>query len=94
VLKPGGRLAISDVVATVVLPDDVKDDPRLHASCVSGAALIDDLQAMLEAANFSDVRITPKDESRKFIRDWVPGSGVEDYVISAHIEAVKPAAGD
>jgi SAM-dependent methyltransferase len=94
VLKPGGRLAISDVVATAVLPDDVKDDPKLHASCVSGAALIDDLQAMLEAANFSDVRITPKDESREFIRDWVPGSGVEDYVISAHIEAVKPASGD
>ena len=94
VLKPGGRLAISDVVATAVLPDDVKDDPKLLASCVSGAALIDDLQAMLEAANFSDVRITPKDESREFIRDWVPGSGVEDYVISAHIEAVKPASGD
>jgi hypothetical protein len=49
---------------------------------------------MLEAANFSDVRITPRDESREFIRDWVPGSGVEDYVISAHIEAVKPASGD
>ena len=94
VLKPGGRLAISDVVATAVLPDDVKDDPKLHAACVSGAALVDDLQAMLESANFSEVRITPKDESREFIRDWVPGSGVEDYVISAHIEAVKPAPGE
>lgn len=91
VLRPGGRLAISDVVATVDLPDEVRDDPQLHASCVAGAALVDDLQAMLEAANFSEVRITPKDESREFIRDWVPGSGVEDYVLSAHIEAVRPA---
>ena len=94
VLKPGGRLAISDVAATVELPDEVKEDPKLHASCVAGAALIDDLHAMLEAANFSEISITPKDESREFIRDWVPGSGVEDYVISAHIEAVKPATGD
>ena len=80
-------------MATAELPDDVKDDPKLHASCVAGAALVDDLQAMLEAAKFTDVRITPKDESREFIRDWVPGSGVEDYVISAHIEAIKPATG-
>jgi arsenite methyltransferase len=94
VLRPGGRLAISDVVATAALPDDVKDDPKLHACCVAGATLVDDLQAMLEAVNFTDVRITPKDESREFIRDWVPGSGVEDYVISAHIQAIKPATGD
>ena len=90
VLRPGGRLAISDVVATAELPDDVKDDPHLHACCVAGAALIDELQAMLEEANFSGISITPKDESREFISDWVPGSGVEDYVVSAHIEAVKP----
>lgn len=91
VLRPGGRLAISDVVATAQLPDDVKGDPHLHACCVAGAALVDELQAMLEEANFREIRITPKDESREFISDWVPGSGVEDYVVSAHIEAVKPA---
>ena len=90
VLRPGGRLAISDVVATAKLPDDVKDDPQLHACCVAGAALVDELQVMLEQASFLGIRITPKDESREFISDWVPGSGVEDYVVSAHIEAVKP----
>ena len=50
VLRPGGRLAISDVVATEKLPDDVKDDPHLHACCVAGAALVDELQVMLEQA--------------------------------------------
>jgi SAM-dependent methyltransferase len=92
VLQPGGRLAISDVVATAVLPEDVKDDPHLHACCVAGAALIDELREMLEQAGFVEIRITPKDESREFISEWVPGSGVEDYVVSAHIEAVKPGA--
>jgi SAM-dependent methyltransferase len=90
VLRPGGRLAISDVVATAELPDDVKDDPHLHACCVAGAVLVDELQTMLENASFSGIRITPRDESREFISDWVPGSGVENYVVSAHIEAVKP----
>lgn len=90
VLKPGGRLAISDVVATAELPNEVQEDPHLHACCVAGAALVDELQAILEGAGFSEIHITPKDESREFIKDWVPGSGVEDYVVSAHIEAVKP----
>jgi hypothetical protein len=45
---------------------------------------------MLEQASFIEISITPKDESREFISDWAPGSGVEDYVVSAHIEAIKP----
>lgn len=93
VLRPGGRLALSDVVATARLPEEARNDPHLHACCVAGAELIDELQALLVQAGFTDVRITPKDESREFIREWVPGSGAEGYVVSAYIEAVKPAAG-
>jgi arsenite methyltransferase len=89
ILKPGGRLAISDVVAGVALPEEMKNDPALYAGCIAGAPLLDDLQAMLRDAGFSEIRITPKDESREFIRDWAPGRGVEDYVMSASIEAVK-----
>ena len=89
-LRPGGRLAISDVVATAKLPDDEKNDPHLHACCVSGAALVDELRVMIEQAGFTEISNTPKDESREFIIDWVPGSGVEDYVVSAHIEAIRP----
>lgn len=90
VLKPGGRLAISDVVATTELPDAMKDDPVLHSACVAGASLIDNLEAMIAAVGFTDIRIAAKDESREFIRDWAPGRGVEDFVVSATIEAVKP----
>jgi len=46
---------------------------------------------MLRASGFQDIRITPRDESRKFIKDWAPGRGVKDYVLSAHIGATKPS---
>lgn len=89
VLKKGGRLAISDVVATVEMPEEMKNDPKLYAGCMAGASLVGDLEQMIANAGFTDIQIHPKDESRQFIRDWAPGRGVEDYVLSAHIEAVK-----
>jgi arsenite methyltransferase len=93
VLKPGGRLAISDVVASAVMPDEMKNDPLLHAGCMAGAELIDDLKTIMDEAGFEKIRIAPKDESREFIKDWAPGRGVEGYVLSASIEAVKPGGG-
>jgi SAM-dependent methyltransferase len=90
VLKPGGRLAISDVVASAEMPEGMKNDPLLHAGCMAGASLIHELKEMMQAAGFSDIRIAPKDESREFIKDWAPNQGVEDYVLSATIEAIKP----
>lgn len=90
VLKDGGRLAISDVVATADLPESARADLSLYTGCVSGAAPIPELHGMLERAGFVDIAIKPKDESREFIREWVPGSKIEDYVVSATIEAIKP----
>ena len=90
VLKPGGRLAVSDVVATAPFPDEVQQDLALRAGCVAGASLLDDLEGMLTDAGFVDIRIQPKDESRTFIREWVPGTNIADYLISATIEALKP----
>jgi SAM-dependent methyltransferase len=90
VLKLGGRLAVSDIVATAELPEDVKNDLALHAGCMAGASLINDVEAMLGKSGFRDIRIQPKDESREFIRTWAPGRNVEDYVVSATIEAKKP----
>jgi arsenite methyltransferase len=90
VLKPGGRLAISDVVNTAPLPPDLAADPRLICGCVAGAAPAERITAMLAAAGFGDIRITPKPESREVIKTWAPGRGVEDYIASAIIEARKP----
>jgi len=92
VLKPGGRLAISDVVASAELPAAMKEDQHLHSCCVAGASRVDALEGMLQAAGFTDIHIQPQDESREFIRDWVPGSNAEDYVLSATIEARKPVS--
>ena len=92
VLKPGGRLAVADIVATASLPEEMRNDLALHAGCVGGAATISELEEMLQAAGFQQIRIQPKDQSREFIREWAPGRRVEDYVVSAMIEAVKPAA--
>ncbi|MCB9780789.1 MAG: arsenite methyltransferase [Alphaproteobacteria bacterium] len=90
VLKPGGRLAISDVVATTELPPELRADADLIAGCIGNAALLADLERWIADAGFQDVAIAPKDASRAFIADWAPGRGVEDYVVSATIEARKP----
>ena len=91
VLKAGGRLAISDIVTTAPLPPDMQQEVALYTACVAGAASVDELTAMLAEAGFADIRIAPKDASREFIRQWAPGRGVEDFIASASIEAVKPA---
>jgi SAM-dependent methyltransferase len=92
VLKPGGRLAISDVVATAPLPDEIQQDLALLSACIGGAATIDDTEKMLETAGFQNIEIKPKAESRKLISEWVPGKSKNagDYVVSAYISAVKP----
>lgn len=92
VLKPGGRLAVADMVATAVLPDDIKSDWGAYTGCMAGASQITDLQRMLESSGFDNIKIAPKDSSRSFIREWLPGKRVEDYLVSATIEAVKPIA--
>ena len=90
VLKNGGRLAISDVVASVELPQEIRDDLQLYSGCMAGASHIDELEQILADSGFTDIRIAPKDESKEFIKDWAPGRGVEEFVVSASIEAVKP----
>jgi SAM-dependent methyltransferase len=90
VLKSGGRLAISDIVATAPLPEEVRRNVELHVGCVAGAATVDELEAMLADAGFAEIRITPNERSRALIREFLPDAGLEDYVVSATIEAVRP----
>jgi SAM-dependent methyltransferase len=90
VLKPGGRLAVADMVATAPLPEDIKADWTAYTGCMAGASQISELEGMLREAGFDHIKIAPKDASRSFIREWLPEKGIEDYLVSATIEAVKP----
>jgi arsenite methyltransferase len=92
ILKPGGRLAIADIVATAPLPAEIQQNLALVSACIGGAATIDSTQQMLHDAGFENISIKPKDESRNLISQWVPGLNKNPgaYVVSAYIEAVKP----
>jgi SAM-dependent methyltransferase len=78
VLAPGGRLAISDMIATRPLPEEVRADLDSITGCVGGAIESTLLEEALREAGFVDVRVAPK------------GPGAE-LVVSASIEARKPA---
>ena len=89
VLKPGGRLAISDVVAIAPIPTKVKNKLQAHSGCIAGSATVPETERMLKNAGFSKIRIAVKEQSKEFIKDWFPGSGAEKYVRSATIEAIR-----
>lgn len=91
VLAPGGRLAISDVISLKALPAELREKAELYAGCVVGAAEVGEIERWLAEAGFTNIAVTPKPESREFIRNWFPGTGAEEYVGSATIEATKPS---
>jgi SAM-dependent methyltransferase len=88
VLRPGGRLAISDVVALQPMPRELAESVEALTGCIAGSASIEELGSLLAAAGFDAVQIRPRSESRAVIAQCMPGA--EDYVVSATIEARKP----
>ncbi len=89
VLKKGGRLTISDVVATAELPQDIKHDLSMMAGCIAGAEYVESIRSMLQEAGFIDIKLTPKDNSKEIVTSWVSNKNIEDYVASYIIEATK-----
>jgi len=82
---------VADIVRSAELPRELAADLASHCACVAGAASVDELEAVLREAGFAGIRVRHKDASREFIRSWIPGRNAADYVVSATIEAVKPA---
>ena len=90
VLKPGGRLAVSDIVATAEIPAGLRQDLELHAGCIAGAATVEVLTAMMARAGFVQAQVVPRESSRAMIDTWFPGRDAGRYVVSADISARRP----
>lgn len=92
VLKPGGRIAVSDIVALKPLPEDIKNDLAMISACIGGAATIEDTQMMLTKAGFEKIEITTQKIGQEFVEAFLPGSLAGEYVVSGYIQARKPVA--
>ena len=100
VLKPGGRLAVSDVVTRGDIPPDVRQSVLLWVGCLAGALEENDYRNKLEAAGFVQVDMEPTRIYRvEDAREFLAGAGVDVDAIaplvdakfmSAFVRAVKP----
>ena len=90
VLKPGGKISISDIVAMTKLPEWIKNDIELYKGCMAGCSTIDEIKEYLESNGFVDIRIDVDENSRDVIKEWEPTGKVVDYLVSALIQARKP----
>lgn len=85
VLRPGGRIAISDIVSNIELPDELRRDPELWASCYGGVFPEEDFYAILEHAGFAAIHVE--------VRRELPEKAVGDVrFLSVTVTAVKPHA--
>ena len=89
VLKKGGRLSISDVVAIAELPEKYKKDLYAISACIGGAEHIDRIKAMLQKVGYKEIKITLNNNSKDIVASWAPNTKIEDYIASAIIEAIK-----
>ncbi len=104
VLKPGGRVAVSDLALLKPLPEPVVEMVEALVGCIAGAVLVSETERMAREAGLTEVRLKPKDGYVAAMTDWqdplyqkiiahLPkGSGPGDYVTSLEVTAVKPGA--
>src|SRR6185295_19011457 len=74
VLRPGGRLAISDLVLTRELTPELRSNVELYCGCVAGAALRDEYLALIRAAGFRDVEVMAESRYAVGEDELPPGS--------------------
>jgi len=90
VLKPGGRIAVSDVVAWKPLSEEFRQNLALHCGCLAGATPKAELEAILRDAGFVDIVIRPKGNSGDIIGSWETTANLESQVFAAEVLATKP----
>ena len=87
-LKPGGRVAVSDIVSQGELPDEIKNDAIAWSACAAGALPAEEFSAGLEAAGFVDISVQAKSEANDLLEEMPTG-----VLFSALISARKPSEG-
>ena len=104
VLKPGGRVAVSDLALLRPLPESVRRDVEALIGCIAGAVLVEETRSMMLAAGLTDIALTPKgqyiDSMTSFqdplyasiVAKLTPGSKPSDYMTSLDIAASKPGS--
>jgi len=104
VLKPGGRVAISDLALRRPLPDAVKEMVEALIGCVAGAVLVDETEHMARDAGLVDIVLTSKNDYVDSMADWQdplyrkisehlpPDAKPSDFVTSLYVAARKPGA--
>ncbi len=90
VLKPGGRLALSDMVSRAPVPNSIQKDPDLYVGCIAGASFFEDLKNMLSRAGFQESSIQFRDAGHEPPDGLMTKNNIRDFVSPATIEAVKP----
>ena len=88
VLAPGGRLAISDVVAIAPIPPELQTQAAALAGCIAGAAPLDELKLLLARVGFVDVEVKIAPRSAEIVDAWL--AGASRFIASATIEARRP----
>jgi len=101
VLKPGGRLAVSDVVTRGAIPNEIRQKVLLWVGCIAGALEETEYRSKLRATGFEEVEVEPTrvykvDEAREFLSSAgvdvdAIASQVDEKFMSAFVRAVKPA---
>lgn len=101
VLKPGGRIAISDIALLKELPKKIQESIEAYVGCIGGAILIDEYKKIVEDAGLKDVKVTIKGSSacidpnikdpigRAILDGLGEGESLEGYVISIYVEGHK-----